>query len=70
LDTSDTRYQDLLELEDPWPYNAGKQRGALVEAKVGEGRWIYCGLALFRQLPAAVPGAHRLLANLVALATR
>ena len=37
----------------------------LVEAKVGRGTWTYVGLGLFRQLPAATPGAYRLLANLV-----
>ena len=62
----DERYQDLIELEDPWPYNAGAKGGALVEVEMGEGRWIYVGLGLFRQLPAGVPGAYRLLANLMA----
>jgi hypothetical protein len=28
---------------------------------------VYTGLALFRQLPAGVPGAYRLFANLLAL---
>ena len=58
-------YRDLIRLEDPWSFNAGKKGGALVEAKVGKGRWTYVGLGLFRQLPAGVPGAWRLLANLV-----
>ncbi len=59
-------YRDLVLLEDPWAYNAGLKGGSLVEARVGEGGWIYVGLALFRQLPAGVPGAYRLLANLLA----
>ena len=59
--------QDLIELEDPWPYNAGPKRGALVEARVGAGRWVYVGLGFFRQLPAGVPGAYRLFANLLSL---
>ena len=67
LDTRDERYRDLVELEDPWPHNAGKKRGALVEARLGKGRWLYVGLGLFRQLPAGVPGAYRLTANLLAL---
>ncbi|MDB6113691.1 MAG: LmbE family protein, partial [Lacunisphaera sp.] len=29
--------------------------------------YVYTGLAFFRQLPAGVPGAYRLMANLVAL---
>ena len=63
----DPQIVDLLELEDPFPYNKGAKRGALVEAKVGQGRWIYVGLGLWRQLPAGTDGAYRLLANLVSL---
>lgn len=60
---------DLLELEDPFPYNRGSKRGALVEAKVGQGRWLYVGLGLWRQLPAGTDGAFRLMANLISLGT-
>ncbi len=63
----DPQIVDLVELEDPFPYNKGPKRGALVEAKVGEGRWIYVGLGLWRQLPAGTDGAFRLLANLISL---
>ena len=66
----DPQMADLLELEDPFPYNKGAKRGALVEAKVGQGRWIYVGLGLWRQLPAGTDGAYRLLANLISLASR
>ena len=45
----------------------GPKRGALVEARVGKGRWIYIGLVLWRELPAGVPGAYQLLANLISL---
>ena len=62
---SDPRYVELLAATDPFPYNAGEKRGLLVEAKVGQGTWTYVGLALFRQVPAGVPGGWRLLANLV-----
>jgi hypothetical protein len=61
----DPRYADLLAATDPFPYNPGEKRGLLVEAKVGKGTWTYVGLALFRQVPAGVPGAWRLLANLI-----
>jgi LmbE family N-acetylglucosaminyl deacetylase len=69
LDTEgrDPQMVDLLELEDPFPYNKGSKRGALVEAKVGQGRWIYLGLNLWRQLPAGTDGAYRLMANLLSL---
>jgi LmbE family N-acetylglucosaminyl deacetylase len=63
----DSQIVDLLELEDPFPYNKGPKRGALVEAKVGQGRWIYVGLGLWRQLPAGTDGAYRLMANLISL---
>jgi len=65
LAESDPRYRELLAATDPFPYNAGEKRGLLVEAKVGQGTWTYVGLALFRQVPAGVPGGWRLLANLV-----
>jgi len=61
-----TNYSDLILFEDPFPYNAGIRGGALVEAQYGKGRWIYVGLGLWRQTPAGVPGAYRLLANLLA----
>jgi hypothetical protein len=42
--------------------------GGLLIAKVGSGTYVYTGLSFFRQLPAGVPGAFRLFANLLALA--
>jgi LmbE family N-acetylglucosaminyl deacetylase len=65
LDAHDPRYSDLLAMADPFPENPGDKKGALVEARVGRGTWTYVGLGLFRELPAGVPGAYRLLANLV-----
>lgn len=65
LDTRDPRYVDLLAGADPFPKNPGTQKGILVETKVGKGTWTYTGLVLFRQLPAAQPGAYRLLGNLL-----
>ena len=41
--------------------------GALLVAKYGKGNFIYTGLVFFRELPAGVPGAYRLFANLVSL---
>jgi LmbE family N-acetylglucosaminyl deacetylase len=65
FDARDERYEELLASADPWPLNAGEQKGLLVSARLGNGRWTYVGLALWRQLQAGVPGAYRLLANLV-----
>jgi len=41
--------------------------GGLLVAKHGRGHFVYTGLVFFRQLPAGVPGAYRLFANLVSL---
>jgi LmbE family N-acetylglucosaminyl deacetylase len=67
LGKRDERYVDLVEFVEPFPYNQGPKRGALVEARVGEGRWIYLGVGLWRQLPAGTDGAYRLMANLISL---
>lgn len=66
----DPRYVDLLSGVDPFPNNAGTKTGILVEAHVGNGLWIYTGLGLWRQLPAGVDGAYRLMANLLSLGQR
>jgi hypothetical protein len=39
--------------------------GSLIVRNEGKGRFIYTGLCFFRELPAGVPGAYRLFANLV-----
>ena len=67
LGDKDLAYADLVELRDTFPSNPGAKRGALVEARYGEGRWLYVGLGLWRQLPAGTPGAYQLLANLLSL---
>jgi hypothetical protein len=60
----DPRYVPLLEAADPGetPHNGG-----LVYARLGEGVYVYAGISFFRQLPAGVPGAYRLFANLLSL---
>jgi len=62
--TLDGRYTALLETTDP---NEEPQRGGEVYADVGKGRYVYTSYAWFRQLPAGVPGAYRMFANLVSL---
>jgi hypothetical protein len=58
----DPHYTALIAWSDPGeePLN-----GALITCEHGKGRFTYTGLSLFRQLPAGVPGAYRLLANLL-----
>jgi LmbE family N-acetylglucosaminyl deacetylase len=60
-------YRELALVHDTFGSNVGPKPGAFVEARVGRGRWIYCGLALWRQLPEGVEGAWRLFSNLLAL---
>ncbi len=62
--TWDPAYTPLLALADP---GGAEQRGALLAARLGQGTYVYTGLAFFRQLPAGVAGAYRLFANLLAL---
>ena len=58
----DAHYQALVETHDP---EQDPQRGGLLVAKYGKGLYIYDAFALYRQLPTGVPGAYRLMANLV-----
>ena len=55
-------YETPLAMGDPEESSTG---GSLLYARHGKGTFIYTGLAWFRQLPAGVPGAYRLFANLV-----
>lgn len=62
--TMDPKYTGLLETHDA---GEAENKGGLVIADVGKGKYIYCSYSLFRQLPAGVPGAYRLLANMLSL---
>jgi LmbE family N-acetylglucosaminyl deacetylase len=62
--TWDPGYRPLLGLRDP---GEPELDGSLLVAPVGRGQYVYTGLAFFRELPAGVPGAFRLFANLLAL---
>jgi hypothetical protein len=60
----DPQYVPLLETNDP---GEPLQRGGELYAKLGKGHYVYTSYAWFRQLPAGVPGAYRLFANLLSL---
>jgi LmbE family N-acetylglucosaminyl deacetylase len=60
----DPGYRPMLETHDP---GEAPLEGGLLIATVGKGTYVYTGLSFFRQLPAGVPGAFRLFANLLAL---
>jgi len=63
----DPAYRPLLEMHDP---GDPPLPGGLLEAPIGRGTYVYTGLAFFRELPAGVPGAYRLFANVLGLARR
>jgi hypothetical protein len=67
LGQKDPKYVDLVSMTDSFQDNPGEKLGSLVEARVGDGRWLYLGLGLWRQLPAGTAGAYELLANLLSL---
>jgi LmbE family N-acetylglucosaminyl deacetylase len=58
----DPRYEPLFSSADP---GEAAVTGSTLVTAYGKGRYVYTGLAFFRQLPAGVPGAYRLLINLV-----
>ncbi len=60
--TFDAHYTPLLSMHDP---DEPENKGALLTTPIGKGRYVYVTLALFRQLPNGVPGAARILMNLV-----
>lgn len=60
----DDRFTPVMEMADP---GEEPKRGGLLVAEVGDGLYVYTGLAFFRQFPAGVPGAYRLFANLVSM---
>jgi hypothetical protein len=60
----DHAYRPVLETHDP---GEPPLEGGLLVAHVGRGNYVYTGLSFFRQLPAGVPGAFRLFANLLAI---
>jgi hypothetical protein len=60
----DSHYETIFSMHDPGERD---DEGSLIITKYGKGNFAYTGLVFFRELPAGVPGAYRLLANLVAL---
>jgi LmbE family N-acetylglucosaminyl deacetylase len=64
MNSWDNRYAALLETADP---GQSAQRGGMLYAKYGKGIYIYNAYAFYRQLPEGVPGAFRLMANILSL---
>jgi hypothetical protein len=63
----DERYTPLLESHDS---GEDENKGGMVYTNLGKGKYMYVSYAFFRQLPAGVPGAYRLFANIVSLGER
>jgi LmbE family N-acetylglucosaminyl deacetylase len=61
--TADPHWSRLLEMHDP---GEPPNQNAVLVAPVGKGAYVYATLALFRQLPAGVPGGARIFLNLLA----
>ncbi len=59
-----SKFDALISMADP---GEPADDGALIRTKYGKGQFIYTGLTFFRQLPAGVPGAYRLISNLIGL---
>lgn len=59
----DSRYIPVLKMADT---GEEPSSGSLLVAYVGKGKFVYTGISFFRELPAGVPGAYRLMANLLA----
>ncbi|MFY7672315.1 PIG-L family deacetylase [Tenacibaculum sp. MEBiC06402] len=57
-------YEPILAMNDK---GESSKKGSLLVAKYGKGNYIYTGLSFFRELPAGVPGAYKLFANLLSL---
>ncbi len=60
--TWDAAYTPMISTHDQ---GQAPQRGGWLHAKYGKGHYTYFAYAFHRQLPYAVPGAYRLLANLL-----
>lgn len=58
----DEHYQPLIESHDP---NEPPQKGGLLFTRYGKGAFVFTGYSWFRELPAGVPGAFRIFANLL-----
>jgi len=57
-------YTPILAMNDK---GESSKKGSLLVAQYGKGNYIYTGLSFFRELPAGVPGAYKLFANLLSL---
>ena len=64
MNTWDSQYEALISGNDP---GEEPKNGGMLYARYGKGYYIYTGYSWFRQLPAGVPGAFRIFANMLSL---
>jgi LmbE family N-acetylglucosaminyl deacetylase len=57
-------YETVLGMNDK---GQEQTKSSILIAKYGKGNYVYTGISFFREMPAGVPGAYRLLANLISL---
>lgn len=62
----DSKYEAPLAMQDT---GEEMHNGSLLVAEYGKGYYVYTGLSFFRELPAGVPGAYRLFANIISLSS-
>lgn len=60
----DDQFEAILSMNDT---GEDPKNGSLLIAKYGKGHYVYTGLSWFRELPVGVPGAYRILANIISL---
>ena len=60
----DAKYDSVLSCHDA---NEPDRAGGLLTTKYGNGYYVFCAYAFFRQLPAGVEGAYRLFANILSM---
>ncbi|MFD2572921.1 PIG-L family deacetylase [Spirosoma soli] len=60
----DKNYEPIFSANDQ---NEAPKQGSLLYTKYGKGHFMYTGLVFFRELPAGVPGAYRLFANMISV---
>lgn len=60
----ENHYEPIFSCNDP---GEAEEQGSLLVARHGKGYFIYTGLSFFRELPAGVPGAYRLFANMASI---
>ncbi len=58
----DENYRKVFKGNDP---NEKESDGILITCQYGKGTFTYTGISFFRQLPAGVPGAYKLFANII-----